>query len=128
MKTPPQVRLSDSPARPVTVPSLRTMKQQGRKIVALTAYDYPTAMLLDQAGVDVLLVGDSLGMVVLGYSSTLPVTMDEMIHHTKAVCRGVKRAMVVGDMPFMSYQVSIDGALENAGRFLKETGAQAVKL
>jgi len=104
------------------------MKRRGEKISMLTAYDYPTAFLLDQTGIDALLVGDSLGMVVLGYSTTLPVSMDEMIHHTKAVCRGARRAMVVGDMPFMSYQVSVEDALINAGRFLKETDAQAVKL
>jgi 3-methyl-2-oxobutanoate hydroxymethyltransferase len=112
----------------VTTTVIREMKKKGEKISMLTAYDYPTAFLLDQSGIDALLVGDSLGMVVLGYASTLPVTMDEMIHHTKAVCRGVRRAMVVGDMPFMSYQVSLEDALRNAGRFLKETDAQAVKL
>ena len=112
----------------VTTAVIREMKKRGEKIAMLTAYDYPTAFLLDQSGIDALLVGDSLGMVVLGYASTLPVTMDEMIHHTKAVCRGVQRAMVIADMPFMSYQVSIESALENAGRFLKETDAQAVKL
>ncbi|MHB8769724.1 MAG: 3-methyl-2-oxobutanoate hydroxymethyltransferase [Syntrophales bacterium] len=112
----------------VTTAIIRDMKSRGEKIAALTAYDYPTAHLLDQSGIDVLLVGDSLGMVVLGYASTLPVTMEEMIHHTKAVCRGVERAMVIADMPFMSYQVSADSAVQNAGRFLKETDAQAVKL
>ena len=94
----------------------------------LTAYDYPTALIVDEAGIDIVLVGDSLGMVVLGYDSTLPVTMDQMIHHTKAVSRAVRHAMVVGDMPFMSYQVSPDDALYNAGRFLQEAGAQGVKL
>jgi 3-methyl-2-oxobutanoate hydroxymethyltransferase len=94
----------------------------------LTAYDWPTAVLLDRAGIDVLLVGDSVGNNILGYPDTLPVTMDEMIHHTKAVRRGVKRALLVGDMPFMSYQVSAEQALTNAGRFLKEGGAEAVKL
>ncbi|OGP83906.1 MAG: 3-methyl-2-oxobutanoate hydroxymethyltransferase [Deltaproteobacteria bacterium RBG_16_58_17] len=112
----------------VTTAVIRDMKKKGEKITMLTAYDYPTAFLIDQSGIDVLLVGDSLGMVVLGYTSTLPVTMDEMIHHTKAVCRGVQRAMVIGDMPFMSYQISVEAALHNAGRFLKETDAQAVKL
>ena len=112
----------------VTTAVVREMKTRGEKIAVLTAYDYPTAYLLDQSGIDVLLVGDSLGMVVLGYASTLPVTMEEMIHHTKAVCRGVERAMVIADMPFMSYQVSVESALHNAGRFLKETDAQAVKL
>ena len=128
MKTSLQARVSDSPTRPVTVPSLRTMKQQGRKIVALTAYDYPTAMLLDQAGVDILLVGDSLGMVVLGYSSTIPVTMDEMIHHTKAVVRGTKRALVIADMPYFSFHQGRDLTVANASRFLKEAGASAVKI
>src|SRR4030042_1553641 len=112
----------------VTTAVFRDMKQKGVRISMLTAYDYPTAFLLVQSGVDALLVGDSLGMVVLGYESTLPVTMDEMIHHTKAVCRGARRAMVIGDMPFMSYQMSVEDALRNAGRFLKETDAQAVKL
>ena len=112
----------------VTTAVVREMKRKGEKIAMLTAYDCPTAAILDQAGIDILLVGDSLGMVVLGYSSTLPVTMEEMIHHTKAVCRGTQWAMVVGDMPFMSYQESLEKALYNAGRFLKETDAQAIKL
>ncbi len=112
----------------VTTQTVRQMKRDGKKITMLTAYDYSMAAFLDQVGVDILLVGDSLGMVVLGYETTLPVTMDEMLHHTRAVARGVKRAMVVGDMPFMSYQVSAEQALENAGRFLKEADAHAVKL
>ena len=112
----------------VTTAVVREMKKKGQKIAMLTAYDYPTAFILDQAGIDMLLVGDSLGMVVLGYASTLPVTMEDMLHHTKAVCRGAHWAMVVGDMPFMSYQVSLETALHNAGRFLKETDAQAIKL
>lgn len=112
----------------VTTAIIRTMKKKGEKIAMLTAYDYPTALIVDEAGVDIILVGDSLGMVVLGYDSTLPVTMDEMIHHTKAVSRAVKRAMVIGDMPFMSYQVSVEDALYNAARFLQEAGAQGVKL
>ena len=119
---------NDTKKSRVTTAVVREMKTQGEKIAVLTAYDYPTAYLLDQLGIDVLLVGDSLGMVVLGYASTLPVTMEEMIHHTKAVSRGVERAMVIADMPFMSYQVSVEAALHNAGRFLKETDAQAVKL
>lgn len=94
----------------------------------LTAYDYPFAQIVDEAGIDVILVGDSLGMVVQGLENTLPVTMDEMIYHTKMVARAVKNAMVIGDMPFMSYQVSIEEAVRNAGRFLKEAGASAVKL
>jgi 3-methyl-2-oxobutanoate hydroxymethyltransferase len=104
------------------------MKQKGERIAMLTAYDYSTAKLIDGAGIPLILVGDSLGMVVLGYESTIPVTMDEMIHHTKAVVRGTTRALVVGDMPFMTYQVSVDDALRNAARFIQEGGAQAVKL
>jgi len=103
-------------------------KRTGKKISVLTAYDFPTAKLVDEAGVDIALVGDSLGMVVLGYKDTLPVTMEDMLRHTGAVVRGVKRAMVVADMPFMSYQVSGDSALINAGRLLQESGADAVKL
>jgi len=112
----------------IAVHELRAMKERGEKIAMLTAYDYPTAKLLDEAGVPVILVGDSLGMVVLGYDSTIPVTMEEMLHHTKAVARGTERAIVVGDMPFMSYQASVEDALRNAGRFLQEAGATAVKL
>lgn len=112
----------------VTTTLFREKKRRGEKIAMLTAYDYPTALILDEAGIDAILVGDSLAMVALGYASTLPLTMEEMIHHTKAVCRGVRRAMVVADMPFMSYQASMEAALVNAGRFLKETDAQAVKL
>jgi 3-methyl-2-oxobutanoate hydroxymethyltransferase len=112
----------------IAVHDLRAMKERGEKFAMLTAYDYPTAKLLDEAGVPVILVGDSLGMVVLGYDSTIPVTMEEMLHHTKAVARGTERAIVVGDMPFMSYQTSVEDALRNAGRFLQEAGATAVKL
>lgn len=112
----------------VTVTSLLKMKEKGEKIVNLTAYDYPFAKWLDECGVHIVLVGDSLGMVVQGGTSTLPVTMDEMIYHTRIVSRGVTHAMVVGDMPFMSYQTSTQEAIANAGRFLKETGASAVKL
>ena len=115
-------------SRPVTVPVLREAKRAGRRITMLTAYDHPTARLLDQAGVDVLLVGDSVANNVLGYSSTLPVTMEEMLHHTRAVVRGVRRALVVADMPYLSYQTSRRDAIRNAGRFLKEAGAAAVKL
>jgi len=104
------------------------MKEKGEKIAMLTAYDYSTAKLIDEAGVPLILVGDSLGMVVLGYESTIPVTMDEMLHHTRAVARGARNALIIGDMPFMTYQVSIEDALRNAGRFLQEAGAQAVKL
>jgi 3-methyl-2-oxobutanoate hydroxymethyltransferase len=112
----------------ITTAVIRDMKQKGQKITMLTAYDYPTALIVDEAGTDIILVGDSLSMVVLGYDSTLPVTMDEMIHHTKAVCRAAQHAMIVGDMPFMSYQVSVEDAMYNAGRFLQEAGAQGVKL
>lgn len=112
----------------MTIPKLMRYKQQGRSIVALTAWDYPFAQIMDQAGVDLILVGDTLAMVALGYENTLPVTLDDMIHHAKAVRRGVKEALVVFDLPFMSYQESIEQALRSAGRALKETGAQAVKL
>ncbi len=112
----------------VTLTTLNRMKKKGEKIVALTAYDYPFAKMVDESGVHIILVGDSLGMVVQGESSTLPVTMDEMIYHTKIVSKATRVAMVVGDMPFMSYQASIKDAVSNAGRFLKEAGATAVKL
>ena len=112
----------------VTVTLLQKMKAEKKKITMLTSYDYPSTRILDDAGVDVLLVGDSAGNVFSGYANTLPVTMDEMLYHTRAVARGAKRALVVGDMPFMSYQVSVEEARRNAGRFLKEGGAEAVKL
>ncbi len=112
----------------VTLRTLARKKQDGAPISMLTAYDYPTARILDRAGVDVLLVGDSLSNVVLGQESTLPVTMDEMLYHTRAVARGRAHAMLVGDMPFLSYNVSREEAIRNAGRFLKEGGADAVKL
>ncbi|MBM3155655.1 MAG: 3-methyl-2-oxobutanoate hydroxymethyltransferase [Chloroflexi bacterium] len=112
----------------VTITQIKEMKQKGEKISMLTAYDYSTAKLIDEAGIPLILVGDSLGMVVLGYGSTIPVTMDEMIHHTKAVVRGAAKALIVGDMPFMTYQVSVEDALRNAARFMQEGGAQAVKL
>ena len=112
----------------VNINQLKEMKQRGEKIVMLTAYDYCTAKIVDAAGVPLILVGDSLGTVVLGYDSTIPVTMEAMLHHTKAVSRGVKNAMVIGDMPFMSYQVSTEQTLANAARFMQEGGAQAVKL
>lgn len=111
-----------------TVQQIQAMKRRRELISMLTAYDYPTALIMDQAGLDIILVGDSLGMVVLGYESTLPVTMDEMIHHCKAVSRGAKYALLVGDMPFMSYQVDTAQAVRNAGRFLQEAGMNAVKL
>lgn len=112
----------------VSVLSLREKKAKGEKITMITAYDFPTAELVDQAGVDTILVGDSLGMVVLGYSDTLSVTLDDMIHHGRAVARGARRAMVIVDLPFMTYQVSREQAMSNAGRVIRETGAQAVKL
>ncbi len=111
-----------------TIQDFITKKQEGRKITMLTAYDYPFAKIVDDAGIDVILVGDSLGMVVQGLENTLPVTMDEMIYHTKMVTRAVKNSMVIGDMPFMSYQTGISDALNNAGRFLKDAGASAVKM
>jgi 3-methyl-2-oxobutanoate hydroxymethyltransferase len=112
----------------ITINQIKEMKQKGERITMLTAYDYSTAKIIDEAEVPLILVGDSLGMVVLGYESTIPVTMEEMLHHTRAVVRGTKRAMVIGDMPFMTYQVNFDDAMYNAGRFIKEGGAQAVKL
>ena len=112
----------------VTTSVIRGMKKKGERITMLTAYDYAVAFILDDAGVEMLLVGDSLGMVVLGYDSTLPVTMNDMLHHTKAVARGAKNSMVVSDLPFMSYQCSVEEAVRNAGRFLQEAGAHAVKL
>ena len=113
---------------PVTVRDVRAFKERGERFTMLTAYEAQSARLLDEAGIPLILVGDTLGMVVLGYDSTLPVTMDEMLHHTRAVARGATNALVVGDMPFMSYQSSIEEGLKNAGRFLKEAGAHAVKL
>ncbi len=112
----------------ITIRDLIRKKKKKNKITMLTAYDYPTARIVDEAGIDVVLVGDSLANVMLGYSSTIPVTMDEMLHHLKAVRRGVKRALLVGDMPFMSFHVSIEDTMKNAGRFMKEGGAEAVKL
>jgi len=112
----------------VTTATLRDKKAKQEKISMLTSYDYSTAGLVDQAGLDMILVGDSLGMVVLGYENTLAVTMDDMVHHTRAVVRGTKNAMVVADMPFLSYHVSVEEAVRNAGRFIQEGGAQAVKL
>ncbi|MGQ9509403.1 MAG: 3-methyl-2-oxobutanoate hydroxymethyltransferase [Thermodesulfobacteriota bacterium] len=112
----------------MTPVDIQRMKREGRKITMLTAYDYPTALLEDRAGIDIILVGDSVGMTVLGYENTIPVTMEEMIHHTKAVSRGAKYALIIGDMPFMSYNTSEREAIINAGRFMKEGGADAVKL
>jgi len=112
----------------VTITEIKEMKQRKEKIPMLTAYDYVTAKVVDEAGVPLILVGDSLGMVMLGYESTIPVTMEDMIHHTKAVVRGARRALAIGDMPFMTYHISVSDALHNAARFIQEGGAQAVKL
>ncbi len=112
----------------VSINDIKEMKQRGEKIPMLTAYDYTSAKLVDAAGVPMILVGDSLGMVVLGYENTIPVTIEEMLHHTRAVVRGAQHALIVGDMPFMTYQASTEEAMHNAGRFLKEAGCQAIKL
>ncbi len=122
--------LSNLPTVPkkVTIQTFRKKKEVGQPITMLTGYDYPTAVALDRAGIDAILVGDSLGMVVLGYENTLPITMDEMLHHCRAVARGARSALLIGDMPFMSYHVSVEEAVRNAGRFLKEGGMEAVKL
>ena len=123
--------ISSSPTKArkkVTVRTLRAKKRRGEPITMMTAYDYPSAVAVDRAEIDVILVGDSLGMVVLGYETTLPVTMEDMLHHAKAVARGAKYPLLVGDMPFMSYQVSVEEAVRNAGRFLQEAGMDAVKL
>ncbi|MFH1034273.1 MAG: 3-methyl-2-oxobutanoate hydroxymethyltransferase [Pseudomonadota bacterium] len=112
----------------VTIPDLYQMKKDGRKISVVTAYDYPTAVLAEQAGLEVVLVGDSLGNVVMGLDSTVPVTMEEMLHHIKAVRRGLKNSFLIGDLPFLSYQVSREQAILNSGRFLKEGGCDMVKL
>ena len=116
------------PRKKITTHTFRSKKQRGEPISMLTAYDYPTAMTLDEAGIDCILVGDSLGMVVLGYETTLPVTMEDMLHHCRAVARGAQYALLVGDMPFMSYQISAKDAVRNAGRFLQEANMDAVKL
>jgi len=112
----------------ITPVDIQAMKREGKRIAMLTAYDYPTALLEDRAGIEIILVGDSLAMTVLGYENTLPVTMDAMIHHTQAVTRGAKYALIIGDMPFMSYNTSERDAILSAGRFMKEGGADAVKL
>ena len=112
----------------ITITQIKEMKRKGERIPMLTAYDYPTAKLVEESGVPMILVGDSLGQVVLGYPSTVQVTMEDMLHHTKAVVRGTQRALIVADMPFMSYQPDTSTAVRNAGRFLQEAGAQAVKL
>jgi len=129
MSTPAPVSTSAPAARKkVTTLTYRQKKERGEIITMLTAYDYPTAIAMDKAGVDSILVGDSLGMVVLGYENTLPVTMEEMLHHCRAVARGAKTSLLIGDMPFMSYQVSVEEATRNAGRFLQQGGMDAVKL
>lgn len=120
--------MSEKTIQKVTIPILQKKKKDGEKISALTAYDYPIAKIVDQSGVDLILVGDSLGMVVLGYENTIPVTMEEMIHHTKAVTRAVKRALVVGDMPYFSFHLTKEETITNASRFLREAGAHAVKI
>jgi len=112
----------------ITIPDIKKKKEEGRKITLLTAYDYPSGRLIDEAGLDIILVGDSLAMTVLGYESTIPITMDEMIHHAKAVKRAVKYALLVGDMPFMTYNISEKETIRNAGRFIKEAGCAAVKI
>jgi 3-methyl-2-oxobutanoate hydroxymethyltransferase len=112
----------------VTINDIREMKRRSEKITMITSYDYSTAKIVDKVGIPLILVGDSLGMVVLGYENTLPVTMDEMIHHSKAVVRGTQHALIVGDMPFMTYHISAEDAMRNAGRFMQEAGTQAVKL
>ncbi len=114
--------------RKMTVPEVRSMKERGEKIVCLTAYDYCFARILDESGIDLLLVGDSLGSVVQGHDSTLPVTVEDIIYHTRAVIRGRKRALVVSDMPFMTFQLGVDEAKRNAGRLIQEGGAESVKL
>jgi 3-methyl-2-oxobutanoate hydroxymethyltransferase len=122
------VSTTASQRKKVTTLTFHQKKERGEPITMLTAYDYPTALAMDKAGVDSILVGDSLAMVVLGYENTLPVTMEEMLHHARAVSRGAKSALLVGDMPFMSYQVSTEEAVRNAGRFLQQGGMDAIKL
>jgi 3-methyl-2-oxobutanoate hydroxymethyltransferase len=124
----PETGAARAPRSKLTAPRVVEMKRKGEPIVVVTAYDYPTARLADEAGIEILLVGDSLGTVVLGYESTLPVTMEEMLHHVRAVTRARPSALVVGDLPFLSYQVSDEQAVLNAGRLIKEGGADAVKL
>lgn len=120
--------MPDEKTQRITIPQLQAKKEKGDAIVALTAYDFPIAKIVDEAGIDLILVGDSLGMVVLGYENTIPVTMEEMIHHTKAVARATKRAFVVGDMPYFSFHLSEEDTVFNASEFLKEAGARAVKI
>ncbi|MEX2160801.1 MAG: 3-methyl-2-oxobutanoate hydroxymethyltransferase [Anaerolineales bacterium] len=124
----PKVKASEAERAKITVRDFRQKKKSGEPITMLTAYDYPTALAIERAGIDCILVGDSLGMVVLGYPNTLPVTMEDMLHHCRAVSRGAHYPLLIGDMPFMSYQVSVEQAVANAGRFLQEAGMDAVKL
>ena len=119
---------SGAPRAKVTAPAIQALKRKGEPITVVTAYDFPTARYADQAGIEILLVGDSVGTVMLGYESTLPVTMEDMLHHVRAVTRAKPSALVVGDMPFMSYQVSTEQAVANAGRLVQEGGADAIKL
>lgn len=128
MSTLPTTPIAQTARKKITTLAFRQKKEHGEPIAMLTGYDYPTALALDQAGIDAILVGDSLGMVVLGYENTLPVTMDDMLHHCRAVARGARAALLIGDMPFMSFQVSTEEAIRNAGRFLQEGGMEAVKL
>ena len=128
MSTPAHVSTRAMARKKVTTLTFRQKKERGEPITMLTAYDYPTALAVDNAGVDSILVGDSLAMVVLGYENTLSVTMEDMLHHARAVARGAKSALLIGDMPFMSYQVSVEEATRNAGRFLQQGGMDAVKL
>ncbi len=128
MSTLPPVVITSTERKKVTALSFRQKKERGEVITMLTAYDYPTALALDQAGIDSILVGDSLGMVVLGYQNTIPVTMEDILHHCRAVARGAKAALLIGDLPFMSYQASIEEAVRNAGRLLQQANMEAVKL
>jgi 3-methyl-2-oxobutanoate hydroxymethyltransferase len=128
MSTPVPISTGASARKKVTTLTFRQKKERGEPITMLTAYDYPTALAMDKAGIDSILVGDSLAMVVLGYENTLSVTMEDMLHHSRAVARGAKSALLIGDMPFMSYQVSVEEATRNAGRFLQQGGMDAVKL
>jgi len=122
------MRRGFSNSEKITIPKIAEKKRQGEKITMLTAYDYPMARIIDQVGADIILVGDSLANVILGYSNTLPVTMEEMLHHTRAVARGCQRALLVADMPYLSYHIDIKETIRNAGRFIKEGGAEAVKV
>src|SRR5512143_3102071 len=123
----PTISTSASARKKVSTLAFRQKKERGEVISMLTAYDYPTAMALDRSGIDSILVGDSLAMVVLGYENTLPVTMEDMLHHCRAVARGARSALLIGDMPFMSYQISVEQAVRNAGRLLQERGMDVVK-